>query len=325
MDRNVKKLLLKAAVFGFGFIVLNSLLITHYSLHAAFKDTGWGVRPLGMGGAFTAVANDSNAQFYNPAGLSQVGQEELTFMSAKLFTGLDGVDINLNYLGFVYPMNVKYGTLGFAWAAMSTPSLYREDTVTLSYGRALDDVLRVYGANISLGFNAKYLKHEYELDKRTVNDPVFASGTAASASTADIGILVNFNRIGLNCGLMSKNITSPDVGLKTEDPVPNENVIGLSYYTKKVPYLALPYFTSALDIVQRDQNTDARVGVESWFFKGRFAVRVGGRMQEVTMGLGYEIEIMKDTQLVIDYAFGWPLEIEESSGSHRISLSVRLP
>lgn len=31
-----------------------------------------GVRPLGMGGAFTAVANDENAMFYNPAGLNSI-------------------------------------------------------------------------------------------------------------------------------------------------------------------------------------------------------------------------------------------------------------
>jgi len=31
-----------------------------------------GIRPLGMGGAFTAIADDSNAIFYNPAGLSRL-------------------------------------------------------------------------------------------------------------------------------------------------------------------------------------------------------------------------------------------------------------
>ena len=31
-----------------------------------------GVRPLGMGGAFTAVADDENAMFYNPAGLNSI-------------------------------------------------------------------------------------------------------------------------------------------------------------------------------------------------------------------------------------------------------------
>ena len=30
-----------------------------------------GIRPMGMGGAFTAIADDENAVFYNPAGISQ--------------------------------------------------------------------------------------------------------------------------------------------------------------------------------------------------------------------------------------------------------------
>ncbi|MDR2772671.1 MAG: conjugal transfer protein TraF [Elusimicrobiota bacterium] len=31
----------------------------------------WGIRPMGMGGAFTAIADDENAIFYNPAGITQ--------------------------------------------------------------------------------------------------------------------------------------------------------------------------------------------------------------------------------------------------------------
>src|SRR3989338_7728825 len=34
---------------------------------------GIGIRPLGMGAAFTAVADDQNAAFYNPAGLGDYG------------------------------------------------------------------------------------------------------------------------------------------------------------------------------------------------------------------------------------------------------------
>lgn len=35
-----------------------------------------GIRPLGMGNAFAAVADDENAAFYNPAGLTYVGAED---------------------------------------------------------------------------------------------------------------------------------------------------------------------------------------------------------------------------------------------------------
>ena len=41
-------------------------------LESTLKD-GVGVRPLGMGGAFTAYASDANAIFYNPAGLGKSG------------------------------------------------------------------------------------------------------------------------------------------------------------------------------------------------------------------------------------------------------------
>ena len=37
---------------------------------AAFNDIGVGARPLGLGGAFVALADDGNAASYNSAGLS---------------------------------------------------------------------------------------------------------------------------------------------------------------------------------------------------------------------------------------------------------------
>jgi len=42
-----------------------------------------GVRPMGMGGAFTAIADDENAVFYNPAGLASVKKTELDLINAN--------------------------------------------------------------------------------------------------------------------------------------------------------------------------------------------------------------------------------------------------
>ena len=59
---------------GFRILVITSLLVlgSQCTIMAKEYPTLYrGVRPLGMGGAFTAVADDENALFYNPAGLSQ--------------------------------------------------------------------------------------------------------------------------------------------------------------------------------------------------------------------------------------------------------------
>src|SRR5438477_13079260 len=43
-----------------------------------------GTRAVGMGEAFTALADDSSALYWNPAGMSFVSQKEVSFMHSSL-------------------------------------------------------------------------------------------------------------------------------------------------------------------------------------------------------------------------------------------------
>lgn len=54
-----------------------------------------GVRPLGMGDAFTAVADDENALFYNPAGLSKI--DSITFGVVNPLVEASAKSIDLAY------------------------------------------------------------------------------------------------------------------------------------------------------------------------------------------------------------------------------------
>lgn len=74
-----------------------------------------GVRPLGMGGAFTALADDENALFYNPAGLSAIQRFDLAVVnplvdvskkSIELFQ--DYQDIDTDDVGQVTDLMRKY-------------------------------------------------------------------------------------------------------------------------------------------------------------------------------------------------------------------------
>lgn len=60
------------------------LLFSVSSSWAATKDEKAffkGIRPMGMGGAFVAVADDENAFFYNPAGITQISGKMMQFFS----------------------------------------------------------------------------------------------------------------------------------------------------------------------------------------------------------------------------------------------------
>lgn len=61
-----------------------------------FMMIGAGVRPLGMGGAFSALADDGSAIYWNPAGIAQIRESEVSAMHAFLYNGLASYD-NISY------------------------------------------------------------------------------------------------------------------------------------------------------------------------------------------------------------------------------------
>lgn len=77
---------------------------------------GVGTRALSMGGAFSAVCDDVNALFYNPAGLVQLDQGELTSMQTRL---MDSVDYY--YLALGIPLQQSGFAVG--WIQCTVPNI----------------------------------------------------------------------------------------------------------------------------------------------------------------------------------------------------------
>ncbi len=71
---------------------------------ATFLKIGVGARALGMGGAYTAVADDVSAVAWNPAGLSAIASREFGFMHAETLGST-----RYQFLGYAQPTRV--GTL----------------------------------------------------------------------------------------------------------------------------------------------------------------------------------------------------------------------
>jgi hypothetical protein len=88
--------------------------------------TGVGARSLGMGNAYTGVASDFSALYWNPAGLAQMQASEFSFGLAHLNYQNEGTfygstqsfannATNLNTLGMAYSVPVQRGSLVFAF------------------------------------------------------------------------------------------------------------------------------------------------------------------------------------------------------------------
>lgn len=69
-----------------------------------------GIRPLGMGGAFTAVADDENALFYNPAGLDKVKRRGMSFFNPLVQMNQEGLVLAKTVRGsdFDYEETVEF-------------------------------------------------------------------------------------------------------------------------------------------------------------------------------------------------------------------------
>lgn len=292
-------------------------------LFSAFRDTSFGVRPEGMGGAFVAVADDVNAVNYNPAGCAVLNLKEANFIYGMPFLGLPEVPLGYMNASFVYPVR-KVASFGLSYMNYSQTELYSEMMVTASFAKNLNDVLNIR-PKLFAGLNIKYLSHSYNLggDSTYTVDPVFKAGTSKGNIGLDLGVLfLPFKKIAF--GLMAKNINSPDLGLKTKDSVPMEIITGAAF--KSGSKGTFENVIVPLDIVFRNSDPSevtVRAGVESWFFTRAFGVRLGyNGFNSLNMGLSYNKRIKK-LELKLDYAVSLLGGLEDNSGSHRFSFGMR--
>ncbi|MEW6556373.1 MAG: hypothetical protein AB1349_03360, partial [Elusimicrobiota bacterium] len=253
---------------------------------------------------------------------------EGTFMYNKLFLGLDNINLGQMHTGFVYPTD-NSGSFGLNINDTYLSALYREDTFALGYA---NDTAPFFWDKeppfpILGGFSIKYLLHKYILDERTksLKDPVFANGTSAGAFTTDIGILLLPFSERLAIGLAVKNLVKADVGLYHKDFVPQEYRAGLAYKIEKWKFVEDIVSTVDFSYRKPENNVvDIKIagGLETWFSKHTYSARLGGSDREITAGFSFN-KVILNIGIQLDYAFLWPLQLADTSGSHRLSLTFR--
>lgn len=272
---------------------------------------------MGMGGAFVALADDTSAILFNPAGLGQIEKAELAAAYDKLYAGLGDDNLGRGLISYVYPSQ-SHGAFAVNTSLLHTP-LYKETTITLGYGRAIG---RMY-----LGANAKGLFASFDENEYTEIDPLFADSTSVSGVGVDLGLLYRLTD-SFSFGLAALNVNQPNMALgeDAESKVPFTLQTGLALKLgSTVPTIDLTYRNKDL---RGDPDINVHFGIESWLAGESVALRAGANRYDMAIGASYIINHGKDVDAQLDYAFRYPLSFKEDAisdiyGTHQFSLNVR--
>jgi hypothetical protein len=115
MPKTVIRLL---AILFISFSSINAqTVISKYA--GEFMAIGIGGRPLGMGGAFVAIANDVTAGYYNPAGLGNLNYPQISLMHSEQFGNL----VNYDYaaVGIPFGSDMSFGISAMRLAVDGIP------------------------------------------------------------------------------------------------------------------------------------------------------------------------------------------------------------
>lgn len=117
------------------------ILVLPFAALSAHENNGRGTKAIALGNAFTAIADNSWAVSYNPAGLAQLISPEIsTFFVPRQF----GIP-ELRTISLSAAYNINPGTVG-AFVEQFGFDLYRTIDVALGYGLALDTGILVGAA-----------------------------------------------------------------------------------------------------------------------------------------------------------------------------------
>ena len=235
-----------------------------------------GARASGMGGAFSAVANDATSSFWNPSGLSRLTRNEFSANTAQWLVGTrinwvglafkfdedNAIGISVNQLDYgeeqITTADEPNGT-GENWSASDL-------AISLSYARNLTD-------RFSIGGTVKYISQNIWNE-------------SATAFALDIGLLfytqleglrlgMNISNFGTEMQLDGKDLLQP-IDIDAANAGNNSNISG-TLLTDSWPLpltftVGLAYdflnnedwrITAAVDaLIPNNQNTYGNVGLE---------------------------------------------------------------
>ncbi len=165
---------------------------------AGFLKIGVGARAIGLGAAFTSVADDASAVYWNPAGLGRLEENSAQFSHYDWLQ-----DVKVENLYAAFPLQSVALGVGLTYVDFGSLQSYDEfgnpgEELSLYNMSAVFSISGMISEDISVGASIKYIEQSFDLVK--------GQGVAG-----DIGFLANWG--GVDIGFAVLNMGS---GLKFE-------------------------------------------------------------------------------------------------------------
>lgn len=230
-----------------------------------------GGRVAGFGSAYTAVAEESEGSYINPAGLAQNKiYKEVSLMYTKLF---NIPELSYSYLGIATP-DKGQGAIGINASILGFSSFYSEKQFALTYARR---IVTQPTSEVFVGLNLKLLHRLYE-DKPDSFSIVYDQDGNVVSQQEKVAVDMSFGYdIGALYSMkMDKNLLRVGVSYRNNqaDAANISNIrAGVAYNLEKKAVVALDYDVS---------NKSISVGAEYSLVYRLLDVRVG--YEQVTGG-----------------------------------------
>ncbi len=276
---------------------------------AQFLKIGVGARAIGMGEAFTAMADDAEALYWNPAGMILAEKNRVIFSRVEWV-----VDVDINYGGIIWHLN-DANALGLAITHLTSGDMkettelqplgtgrtftFSDFLVGLSYSRRLT-------SQFSFGVTAKFMQESvYGLEMRSL---LFDLGTYYDTGFHNIRfamVVTNFGEdMSPEGSIEDRDLNNETVRINDFQAFPPPTVLRMGL-ASEVYEIENHKVSASLQLNHPNDNKEnISLGLEYTLFN-QFALRGGFRTgsteENFSAGLGFFLPTAI-TDLKMDYA-----------------------
>jgi hypothetical protein len=286
---------------------------------AKFLSINPGGKAVGMGGAFTSLADDASSLYWNPSGISRLGTYVFYFNHSEWLA-----DINYDFVGLSIPFNGG-STLGLSITYLSMGEMkirrYDDEETGETFKAGSYALSTTWAMNLtdrfSIGFTGKYIREKidnshasgFAVDVGTLFNTIFGPQLGVSISNFGPKMTMTGTDLLVNADVSNIEGNNPNINAElSTDPfdLPLVLRVGLSNHLKFGGLTSI-WSVDAVNPIDNSEYLNAGIELNFWDMAfcrmGAKSIFMDEREELYTAGLGSKFKLFSGQNLVVDYSY----------------------